>query len=164
MRTTFRHLLRLAAITGFLTACGDSGLPGAMTNMDPGLGDTTPNPSDTLNMTIISPPNSATVKLPPLMHIAVKFDANYTLKAPGMCAGQPNCGHIYVLVDDASCNVPGKQYNSVASTSPAQANMGRCMMATGMHTITLALRHDDSSPVNDMSGNPITAKTTITVQ
>lgn len=148
MLTSTFPLLHLAALTGLLTACGSSGgLPGV-----------------TPSVAISSPTNNSSVKLSLTRTVAVNFNTNYTVKAPGSCAGADNCGHLYVLVDNSSCNSPTLPYNTLASSSPVEADFSKCQTATGMHTITLELRHDDGTPVLSLTNSPVTAQVTVTTQ
>lgn len=148
MLTSSRPLLHLAALTGLLTACGSSGgLPGV-----------------TPSVAISSPTNNSSVNLSLTRKVVVNFNTNYTIKAPGSCASLDNCGHIYVLVDNSSCNSPALPYNTLASSSPVEADFSKCQTATGMHTITLELHHDDGTPVLSLTNTPVTAQVTVTAQ
>lgn len=148
MRTYLRLLFPLATFAGLLTACGSSA----------GL------PSVTPSVAISSPSSNSTVNLSASKEIAIGFNTNYTIKAPGTCAGADTCGHLYVLVDNSSCNTPSLPYNTLASSSPTSANLGLCAMATGMHTIIMELHHDDGTVVNTLLGTPVKTQVTITAQ
>jgi len=137
----------LGAIVGLWSACGNNGLPGIIPSIK-----------------LTSPVDNTTVNLAPNKLIAVNFETNYTLKAPGTCGGQDTCGHVYVLVDNTNCNTPNLPYNRLAVSSPAEADLGRCATATGMHTLLLELHHDDGSIVKNLAGNPVTDRVTITAQ
>ena len=150
MRTTSsRQLLQLSVVlSGLLTACGsNAGLPSI-------------NPS----ISISSPTNNSSVNLPSNKQIALGFNTNYTVRAPGTCQGTENCGHVYVLVDNSSCNLSNLPYNNLASSSPSFADLSRCVTATGMHTVTVELRHDDGTIVSNLVGTAVTDKVTITAQ
>jgi len=149
MRTnSSRQLLQLGVLAALLTACGsNAALPGI-------------NPS----ISISSPTNNSTVNLPANKQVAIGFNTNYTVRAPGTCQGIENCGHVYVLVDNSSCNQSGHPYNNLAASSPSFADLGLCATATGMHTITLELHHDDGTVVTNVVGTVITDKVTITAQ
>lgn len=148
MLTSSRPLLHVAALAGFLTACGSSGgLPGV-----------------TPSVAISSPANNSSVNLSLTRKVAVNFNTNYTIKAPGTCEGADNCGHIYVLVDNTSCDSLNMPYNTLASSSPVDADFSKCATATGMHTILLELRHDDGSAVLSLVNSPVTAQVTVTAQ
>ena len=148
MLISSRPLLQLAALTGLLTACGSSGgLPGV-----------------TPSVAISSPTNNSSVNLSLTRKVVVNFNTNYTIKAPGTCQGADHCGHVYVLVDNSSCNSAGLPYNTLASSSPVEADFSKCATATGMHTITLELHHDDSTPVLSLTNSPVTTQVTITAQ
>jgi hypothetical protein len=146
MNTKSCRLLIIGAAAVLLSACG-----------------TLPNSIDP-NITLTSPANNSTVSLPANKVIPVNFTTNYILKAPGMCAGLDHCGHVYVLVDSTNCNTPNMPYNTLAVSSPTQADLSKCMMPTGMHTITLELHYDDEVAVKNLIGNPVTDKVTITAQ
>lgn len=148
MLTSSRPLLHLAALVGLLTACGSNGgLPGV-----------------TPSVSISSPTNNSSVNLPLTRKVAINFNTNYTIKAPGTCAGDDHCGHIYLLIDNSSCNAPSLAYNTLADSSPVDADFSKCATPTGMHTVTLELRHDDGSTVLNLVSNPVTAQVTITAQ
>ncbi len=149
MNTFSRHVLHLGVLTaGLLSACGTGeGLPGIVPTMN-----------------ISSPANNSTANLSASKQIAVNFATNYTLQAPGTCGATANCGHVYLLVDNTACNSGSLAYNSLIIASPAQADLGKCATATGMHTITLQLRHDDGSPVLNLVNNPVVDTVTITAQ
>jgi hypothetical protein len=141
-------LVLVAAALCTLSACGDSNpLPGITPSID-----------------ISSPANNSTVNLPLNKQVSVNFTTNYTLKSPGTCQGQANCGSIYLLIDSTNCNLPTLPYNSLVVSSPAEADFSKCAMPTGQHTITLELHHDDGSVVLDLINNPVTAKITVTAQ
>jgi len=147
MRNPSQPLLLLGAIVGLLSACGNNGLPGIVPSIK-----------------LTSPTDNTTVNLAPNKLVAVNFETNYTLKAPGSCAGVETCGHVYVLVDNTNCNLPNLPYNRLAVSSPTEADFGKCAMATGMHTLLLELHHDDGSVVKTLTGNPVTDRVTVTTQ
>jgi hypothetical protein len=150
MRTTAsrQHLQLSVVLFGLLAACGsNAGLPSI-------------NPS----ISISSPTNNSSVNLPSNKQIALGFNTNYTVRAPGTCQGTENCGHVYVLVDNSSCNLSNLPYNNLASSSPSFADLSRCVTATGMHTVTVELRHDDGTIVSNLVGTAVTDKVTITAQ
>ncbi len=150
MRTTAsrQHLQLSVVLFGLLAACGsNAALPGI-------------NPS----ISISSPTNNSSVNLPSNKQIALGFNTNYTVRAPGTCQGTENCGHVYVLVDNSSCNLSNLPYNNLASSSPSFADLSRCVTATGMHTVTVELRHDDGTIVSNLVGTAVTDKVTITAQ
>lgn len=148
MNINSRHVLCLGALAGLLSACGSgSGLPGIIPTIS-----------------ISSPANNSSVNLSPNKTISINFESNYVLKAPATCAGLENCGHVYLLVDNTSCNLPNLPYNALVVASPAQADLSKCATPTGMHTITLELHHDDGSVVKDLINNPVLKQVTITAQ
>jgi hypothetical protein len=152
MRISSPKLIILAGVllagAAGLTACGsNAALPGI-------------NPS----LAIRAPADDSTVNLSAEGKIAIGFDTNYTIRAPGTCSGQNNCGHVYVLVDNSSCNSPNQPYNVLALASPVEADLRRCATPTGMHTITLELHHDAGAVVNNLVGSPVTDSVTITAQ
>ena len=149
MNTFSRHALHLGVLAaGLLSACGTGeGLPGIVPTMN-----------------ISSPANNSTANLSANKQIAVNFTTNYILQAPGTCGATANCGHVYLLVDNTACNSGSLAYNTLVIASPAQADLGKCATATGMHTITLQLRHDDGSPVLNLVNNPVVDTVTITAQ
>lgn len=115
-------------------------------------------------LSITSPSDGATVNASASNQIAINFNTNYMLRAVGGCEGLDTCGHVYVLVDSSACNQQGKPYNALAISSPVQADLSRCQMVKGTHTITLELRRDDDSLVTDLIGGQVTTKINITVQ
>jgi hypothetical protein len=122
------------------------------------------SPTTTPTLTITTPMSNTTVNVSSSKLIAVNFTTNYTLKAPGACEGESACGSVYLLVDSTNCDQPGKLYNALAVSSPAEANLSLCAMAAGMHTITLELHNDSGAIVNDLVGNPVTTSVTVTAQ
>ena len=52
----------------------------------------------------------------------------------------------------------------MASSSTSFADLSLCATATGMHTITVELHHDDGTMVNNLVGSVVTDKVTITAQ
>ena len=105
MNITSRHVLCLGALAGLLSACGSgSGLPGIIPTIS-----------------ISSPANNSSVNLSPNKTVSINFESNYVLKAPATCAGLANCGHVYLLIDNTSCNTPNMPYNTLAVASPVQA-------------------------------------------
>lgn len=148
MNTLTRSLLLLGSFTGLVAGCGSSGgLPGI-----------------TPSVAISSPINNSSVNLGITRQVAINFNTNYTIKAPGSCAGAENCGHIYVLIDSTNCNLPSMAYNTMASSSPTSADFSKCSTPTGQHTITLELRNDNGTAVLSAFGNPVTTQVTVTTQ
>ncbi len=131
-------------VIGALAGCSSSSTPAST-----GGGDdsgTTGAGSGTLK--ISSPATGSTVAMNN-GSIDVAFTiTNFTLKAPGSCAGATNCGHVHVLIDGAACNDTGGglPYNVAATASPAQPNFHLCPTAAAAHKITLELHNDDHSP------------------
>jgi hypothetical protein len=121
----------------------------------------------TPTLDIQSPSNNATVNLPappqPRL-VAVNFQTNWTLKAPGQCDGDEHCGHIEVFVDSTTCNAPDQQVNAQALFSPAEADLGKCPTPTGEHTISLELHDDTNRIVTNPLGNAVTAHVTVIAQ
>jgi hypothetical protein len=140
-------LLGLSLTAGFLLGCGTGGIPPVIATLS-----------------LDSPSNNSTVNLPVNKQIAINFSTNYTLKTPGTCTGLEHCGHVYVLVDSSSCNLPNLPYNALAVATPVQADLSKCATATGSHTVTLELHYDDDSVVKNVLGTPITSSAMITVQ
>jgi hypothetical protein len=149
MNTLTRSLLHLASITGLLVGC--SGSNGG----EPGI---------TPSVAISSPADNSSVNLPLDKQVVIDFNTNYTIKAPGTCAGAENCGHVYVLIDGTSCDLPSLPYNTLASSSPTSADFSKCTVSTGQHTITLELYDDTGTAVDTLLGNPVTTAVTITAQ
>lgn len=148
MATLFNRVLQLGMLTCFIGACGDSGgLPGLAPSIS-----------------ITSPADNSTVNLSADKKIAINFETNYALRAPGTCGTQENCGHVYVLVDSSTCNAPNMVFNTVAISSPVEADLSKCMTPTGMHTITLELRHDNGTSVQNLINNPVQSMVTVTAQ
>lgn len=148
MRCSTPHLLALGLVTGLLSACGSpGGLPGI-----------------TPSVNITSPGNNSTVNLSANKMVAVNFTTNYVLKAPGTCGTIEHCGHVYVLIDNTDCNNTNMVFNTLAVSSPAEADFGKCATATGMHSITLELHYDDGVLVKDLFNNPVASKVIVTTQ
>jgi hypothetical protein len=105
---------------------------------------------------ITSPQNGAVVTLgaDPMRSVPVEFIVtNFTLMAPGACAGAANCGHVHLTIDGTNTNA--------AWASPAEAQFVVVTPPTGNHTINLSLRNDDHSPVM-VGGQPADNQVTIT--
>ena len=181
MRTSTSQLLTVGAIVGLLGACDSSDTTpialdgGTYSDVDAGPGAEPPVVVDgsvadgsppllTPTITIESPANNATVSLPMTKQVAITFRTNYTLKPPGKCAGQTDCGHLWVLVDSTACDTAGKSYNTQATASPTSADLSKCAVPTGKHVLTLALRHDDGTKVLGPNGLAVIAQARITTQ
>ena len=180
MRTFTSQLLCVGAIVGLLGACDSSDTTpiaidgGPSIDLDSGPGGGSPvvdgstpdssTPLATPTITIESPANNATVALSATKQITITFSTNYTLKPPGKCAGQPDCGHVWVLVDGTACDIAGKSYNTQALASPTSADLSKCATPTGKHVLTVELRHDDGTKVVGPSGSAILAQARITTQ
>ena len=87
---------------------------------------------------------------------------DFTLKAPGTCAGASACGHVHLLIDDAACNTAGSPYNNAGAASPMSALFARCASAAGDHTVRLELHNDDHSAVTGTEGATISASRAFT--
>jgi len=148
MRCSTASLLKLGCAAVLLAACGS---PGGLPSITPGVN-------------ITSPGNNSTVNLSAEKKVAVNFTTNYVLKAPGTCGTIDNCGHVYVLIDNTNCNANNMVFNTLAVASPTEADFSKCAMATGMHSITLELHHDDGTLVRDLINNPVASKVTVTTQ
>jgi hypothetical protein len=131
-----------------------------------GCGSATPT-AITPTLEIQSPSNNATVNLPappqPRL-VAVNFQTNWMLKAPGQCNGAEHCGHVDVFVDSSTCNGLGQHYNAQAVFSPAEADFGKCSMPTGQHMISLELHDDADRIVTDPLGEAVTSSVTVIAQ
>lgn len=123
-----------------------------------------PLPGVTPSVSISSPTNNSSLNLPAEKTIPVNFATNYSLKAPGTCAGAAKCGHVYLSIDNTSCNLPKFGYNALVISSPGEADFSKCASSTGIHTISLELHNDDGSVVLNILNNPVTALVTITTQ
>lgn len=90
---------------------------------------------------------------------------NFETRAPGACAGTPNCGHLHVLIDGPTCTPTGQPYNnnSISSTTAA-ALFGKCdsSVQVGSHTVSLELHDDVHAAVDDAAGHPVAAQVTFT--
>lgn len=148
MRCIAPHLVKFGLVAGLLAGCGNPG----------GL------PSITPSVNITSPANNSTVNLSANKLVAVNFTTNYMLKDPGTCGTIEYCGHVYVLIDNTSCNNTNMVFNKLGVSSPAEADFSKCAMPTGMHTISLELHHDDGTLVKDLINNPVVSKVTVTTQ
>ncbi len=118
-------------------------------------GTTKPTPTPTPTLAITAPIAGAAVATE-TFDVAF-MTTNFTLKAPGTCAGAASCGHVHLLVDGAACNADGAPYNNAGAASPIEADLGLCDTAAGAHAVKLELHHDDHSPVLD--GTTVVAAT-----
>jgi hypothetical protein len=132
----------------FLAACGGSS-SGSMASVQ-----------------ITSPLTGASVALGTdnLQSVPVVFTlSNFTLKAPGTCAGAANCGHLHLVIDGytSPCDpVKGngtEKYNvEVTTGTTTNAQFALCGgTAAGAHVITLEVHDDAHADVNDSNGNLI---------
>ena len=151
MFTSSRPLIQLATLAGLLTATACGGSSGGLPGITP-------------SVAISSPANNSSVTLSLDRKAAINYTTNYTIKAPGTCGDVENCGHIYLLIDNTSCNTPTLAYNTLVTASPVDADFSKCTTATGMHTVTLELHHDDGSTVLNLLNNPVTAQVIVTAQ
>jgi hypothetical protein len=145
----------------FASACSSSSNPvatGSDASTDTGSGGGFPG------ITISSPASGAAVTLmPPQDAVPISFAVtNFTLMAPGTCAGATNCGHIHILVDGPACTPDGAPYNNDATSSPGNALLNACPTANGSHTATLEIHHDDHSPFLGASGTVISTSVSFT--
>jgi hypothetical protein len=153
-RQSKQALVILGAIAA-LAACSSSGGGGTTSGGDGGTssgggegGGGTPS------ITISSPTDGSSVAvtkngteedIPVAFHLS-----NFTLAAAGTCPGgasNTGCGHIHVVIDDAS-SCGGPPYNNVENTgSPATAIVSKCATVNGSHKLQLELHYDDHSAV-----------------
>lgn len=77
---------------------------------------------------LTSPLDEAVVTVPGNRLVPARFlVSDFTLRAPGQCAGLTNCGHARITVDGANCNAPGQAYNAIAtSTAGTDINLASC--------------------------------------
>jgi hypothetical protein len=116
-------------------------------------------------LVVTDPPAGATVNIgaDPDKSVPIAFSVQgLTLKAPGSCGGDPNCGHVHVLVDGDSCNSAGVPYNNAGQGSPINVKLAACPEPTGPHVVAVELHKDDHSPLQDAAGNLIEARTWFT--
>jgi len=129
---------------------GDAGLPGIKIDK-PKTGD------------VVGPGTDA----PDYPDVPVSFTVtNFTLKAPqsANCTGD-NCGHVHLIVDNASCNDPATPtlYNAAGFMSPINAGLDYCKGGVaGSHTIILELHRNDHTPVKGADGKVISDSVQIT--
>jgi hypothetical protein len=76
----------------------------------------------------------------------------FTLKEPGTCGEDPDCGQVRVLVDGIACNDPQFPFNNLGIASPVSARLALCETPVGRHNLTLELRRDDGSIVRSRDG------------
>jgi hypothetical protein len=77
---------------------------------------------------LTSPLDEAVVTVPGNRLVPARFlVSDFTLRAPGQCAGLTNCGHARITVDGANCNAPAQAYNAIASsTAGTDINLASC--------------------------------------
>jgi hypothetical protein len=151
----------LIGLIAALAACSSSS-----TAASTGTADSGPAAGSNPTITITSPANNGTLTLAADKTGDIVFTTtNFTLKAPGTCAGAALCGHVHVLIDGTACNdtagSPPPPYNIAANASPAAANFGFCPTADGAHTVVLELHNDDHSPFQ-VNGQTVSATVAIT--
>lgn len=118
-------------------------------------------------MAIVSPANGTTVKLgnDGLKTVPVTLSLqNFTLKAPGTCGTQSNCGHIHLHLDDTLGDNPDAPYNNAGAALTMDAHFYWLeyneYSSTGQHKISISLHKDDHS-VAVVNGTAVEASTTI---
>jgi len=159
MQTNKFFQASLIGLIAALAACSSSSTDAATGTVDSGPG-AGANPT----IAITSPANNGTLTLAADKTGDIAFTTtNFTLKAPGSCAGAALCGHVHVLVDGTACNdtASAAPYNIAANASPAAANFSFCPTADGAHTIVLELHNDDHTPFQ-INGQTVSATIAIT--
>jgi hypothetical protein len=89
---------------------------------------------------------------------------NFTLMAAGSCGSiSTTCGHIHLLIDDAtSCGAP--PYNvAIESGTSGNAVVSKCSTVNGAHKIILELHDDQHNPINGANGQVISDSVQLTV-
>jgi hypothetical protein len=130
-----------------------------------GCGSSSPPANGTIQITM--PLTGSTVTPSSTHQVQIMFTvADFTLEAPGSCAGAANCGHVHITVDGALCNDPAAPgpYNNDGFVSPIPIKLDKCPMISGMHTVIAELHNDDHSTYKNQSGNPVTSTIVITAQ
>jgi hypothetical protein len=100
--------------------------------------------------------------------IGVVVRSNFKLRAAGQCGDDKRCGHVHMKIDPdgASCNIPGRPYNSMNSDFGGdliKARFGHCPSPTGTHVIGILLADDHHQPIL-VDGRPVTALVTVTTK
>lgn len=94
---------------------------------------------------LTSPLDEAVVTVPGNRLVPARFlVSDFTLRAPGQCAGPTNCGHARITVDGANCNATGQPYNAIAtSTAGTDINLASCAGGVfGTKTVQVELVDD----------------------
>jgi hypothetical protein len=118
------------------------------------------------SVVITAPASGASVTMgtDSLKIVPVNFTlSNFTLMAPGHCAGAANCGHLHLVIDgytspcDPVSGIPPEKYNvEVTTGTTTSAQFASCGgTAAGLHTITLEVHDDAHGDVKDSNGNLI---------
>jgi len=105
---------------------------------------------------LTNPLDEAVVSVPANKRIPVTFrTSDFTLRAPGQCAGLANCGHLRVTVDGANCNVPGQPYAAIAtSVAPLEVDLGRCAGGhLGTKIVRAELVSDTGAPLSPVEAS-----------
>lgn len=120
------------------------------------------------SMEMTSPASGSVVKLgnDGMKTVPLKFNLkNFTLKAPGACGSQENCGHVHVHVDDTDGDAPGAPYNNAGASTSMDAHFYWLdfneFPSLGEHTVSITLHNDDHSAVI-VNGTSVKAVTTFT--
>jgi hypothetical protein len=81
--------------------------------------------------------------------------SDFTLRAPGQCAGLTNCGHARITIDGTACNAPGQPYNVLAtSTTGTNLNLAHCTQGPlGTKTVRIELVGDNGTPLTPAESN-----------
>src|SRR5689334_17999150 len=117
-----RLWLRVVLVACLATGVSAVGCGGGNPGVDGGGNDTGGGGNDTGGgsdtggggtpmLSISAPSNGTSVPLPADGNIPVSFTVtNFTLMAPGSCAGAANCGHVHLTIDGQTCNAAGSPY------------------------------------------------------
>jgi hypothetical protein len=126
--------------------------------------------SDVPTLEITWPADGAVIELGDDLEkaIGVVVKSNFTLVPEGECGDNELCGHIHMKIDPAgdSCNIPGREYNSMNSDfggNLIQARFGHCPSAAGTHVIGILLADQYHTPIL-LDGKPVTALVTVTTK
>jgi hypothetical protein len=119
--------------------------------------------TDAPTLEIVWPAPNSTVELgsDPEKAVGVVVKSNFALLPAGTCGTNSRCGHLHMKIDPegATCNIPGKAYNSMNSDFGGdliKAKFGHCQSPEGRHVVGVLLADDNHKPVL-VDGKPVTA-------
>lgn len=134
------------AVLGLLACSGT-------TTTDPDAGSNLTPPPSNATVAITSPADGDQVTIDSTLTIPVEVEVTgFTLKEPGACGDEADCGHVELLVDGYECDAPDANYNAASASTSLLAQLSTCATSAGPHHLSVELHRDDGSVVVGPSG------------